>query len=151
VRFGSHAALVLSLLMLGFAGCGEDEKSNASWSGPPAPAADGTVDVAGFRDFEAEVEESWENAPALAAGQFLRLDRRTATVTTIDARSGPEGTGPAAVTITLDGILDDSVRSERWMLSFAPEGSTFRLSEARRAQRCREGRGHTTYSAEPCV
>jgi hypothetical protein len=147
----TYAALALALVALGLAGCGEDEESGASWDGPPAPAADGTVDVRGFDEYASEVDETWEKAPALAAGQFLRLDTRTATLTSIDARSGPEGLGPTAVTVTLDGVPDDSVRTERWQLAFASEAGTYRLEQARWAQRCREGRGHLTFSAEPCV
>jgi hypothetical protein len=152
VRPRLYAAL-LSLLALGLAGCGDsrDHSSSASWSGPPKPSADGTAGVQGFADFAASVDETWEKSPALAAGEFLRLDQTTATLTTIAARSGPEGMGPVEVTVTLDGLLDDSIRSERWQLTFAPEDSTYRLSEARWAQRCRHGRGHTAFSAEPCV
>lgn len=146
----SAALLVASALVL--AGCGGgDQGSSASWDGPPRPAADGGVDVAGFDDYATQVDESWEQTPALAAGAFLRLDRRTATITTISSRSGPEGVGPTVVTVTLDGLLDDSVRAERWELAFEPVDSTYRLSAARWAQRCRAGRGHTAFSAEPCV
>jgi hypothetical protein len=152
VREGSCAAFVLALAMLALAGCGgSGNGSSASWDGPPTPGPAGTVDVEGFDEYAAAVDESWENAPPLAAGEFLRLDRRTAAVTTIAARSGPEGGGPSIVTVTLDGLLDDSVRSERWQLTFVPVDSSYRLSEARRAQRCRAGRGHAAFSAEPCV
>ena len=147
----TYAALALSLVALGLAGCGEDEESGASWEGPPATVADGTVDVAGFADYSSEVDEPWEKSPALAAGEFLRLDTRTATLTSIVARSGPEGVGPTAVTVTLDGVLDDSVRAERWQLMFTPENGTYRLDQARWAQRCREGRGHLAFGAEPCL
>jgi hypothetical protein len=97
------------------------------------------------------VDETWEKAPALAAGEFLRLDQTTATSTTIDARSGPEGVGPTAVTVTLEGLPDDSIRSERWQLTFVPEDSTYRLSQARWAQRCRPNRGHQTFDPKRCV
>jgi hypothetical protein len=136
---------------LGLVGCGDEKNVGATWSGPPEPSAAGTVDVSGFGEYEADVAENWESAPALAAGQFLRLDQRTAATTTIEARSGPEGTGPTTVTVTLDGLLDDSVRSERWELVFVPEDSTFRLSDARWSQRCRPGRGHQTFGPQRCV
>lgn len=143
-----QVALAVVALVLG--GCGGDESS--SWDGPPAAGADGSVEVRGFDDYAADVDERWEKAPTLAAGEFLRLDRRTAAVTTIAARSGPEGVGSSIVTVTLDGLPDDSVRSERWQLAFAPwDAGTFRLSRARWAQRCRTGRGHSAFSAEPCV
>jgi hypothetical protein len=147
-----HAALVLSFVMLGLSGCGGgDGESGASWDGPPAPAADGSVDVEGFNEFASEVDETWEKAPALAAGEFLRLDTRTASSTSIEAESGPEGLGPTTVTVTLDGLADDSIRSERWELEFASDDGAYRLTQARWAQRCHEGRGHTEFSTEPCV
>ena len=149
MRLAACAALVLAVCALALAGCGHDHPS-ASWAGPPAPST-GRVDVQGFADYAASVDETWEQAPALAAGEFRRLDRKVATLTSIDARSGPEGTGPVAVTVTLDGLLDDSVRTERWQLAFVPEDDSYRLSEGRWAQRCRAGRGHDVFSAEPCV
>jgi hypothetical protein len=148
----THAAAFIAASALALAGCGgSGNGSSASWDGPPAPAADGSVDAQGFDDYAAGVDETWEKAPALAAGEFLRLDGRTAAVTTISARSGPEGVGPTIVTVMLDGVPDDSVRSERWQLAFEPSGSNYRLSRARWAQRCRAGRGHVAFSAEPCV
>jgi hypothetical protein len=146
------AALALAFAVLTAAGCGGGgDDSAASWDGPPKPAADASVDVSGFTDYAQSVDELWESSPAMAAGEFLRLDQKTATVTTIDARSGPEGTGPTAVTVTLEGLADDSVRSERWLLTFTPVDDSYELSQARWAQRCRPGRGHPAYSAEPCV
>ena len=37
---------------------------------------------------------------------------------TIDAKAGPEGGGNQTVVVTLEGIPDDSVRTERWTLGF---------------------------------
>jgi hypothetical protein len=151
VRTLAYAALVL-LGALAVAGCGDgDDEASASWGGPQAAAADGSVDVQGFADYAASVDENWEASPTLAAGEFLRLDRRAATITSLVARSGPEGMGPSVVTVTLDGLPDDSVRAERWTLTFAPEDGTYRLAQARRAQRCRSGRGHAGFSAERCI
>ena len=69
----------------------------------------------------------------------------------IDGLASAEGTGPEAVVVTLDGVLDDSVRAQRWMLTFTPQGDVYELTEARLAQRCRPGRGHQGFSPEPCV
>ena len=107
--------------------------------------------VGSFVDYAKNVDAAWKGSAAMAAAEFLRLDGRTAARTTIVGRASAEGGGPETVTVTLDGLPDDSVRAERWMLSFVPEGETYRLTEARRAQRCRPGRGHTAFSAEPCV
>lgn len=145
--------VILLLCALALAGCdGSGDDSEAAWSGPPAPSADGTVSVDGFVEYQDGVDEPWERSAALAAGEFLRLDERTATRTTIDARAeSGEGGGPQVVVVTLDGLLDDSVRAERWTLRFEQEDDVYVLTEALREQRCRPGRGHQGYSPAACV
>jgi hypothetical protein len=71
--------------------------------------------------------------------------------TTIAGRSEGEGGGPRGVTVTLDGLLDDSVRAERWLLLFEPSGETYVLSSAVRTLQCNPGRGHEEFTAEPCL
>jgi hypothetical protein len=109
------------------------------------------VAVDGFDEYTADVEETWEGSAAMAATEFLRLDERTATATTIEASSSGEGEGPQTVVVTLDGLLDDSVRAERWTLTFVPEDEVYRLTEASWAQRCQADRGHQDFSPEPCI
>ena len=87
----------------------------------------------------------------MAAAEFLRLDERRVSRTTIDGKASSEGTGPQTVTVTLDGLADDSVRAERWSLAFEPDGETYRLTTALREQRCQPNRGHQTFSADDCV
>lgn len=140
-----------SLLAAGaLAGCG-DEEAAATWDGPPAPDAEGRVQVDGFVAYQEDVDERWERAPALAAGEFLRLDERTAARTTIEGTAQAEGAGPQTVVVTLDGLLDDSVRAERWTLAFERVGEAYRLASARRDLRCQPGRGHDEFSPEPCL
>ena len=56
------------------------------------------------------------------------------------------------VVVTLDGIPDDSVRSERWTLGFeeAADG-VYALTGALRELRCHEGRGHQDFAGEVCL
>ena len=147
VRIRSCAALVLSLAAL--AGCGGDD--DATWDGPPDPSADGSVAVAGFVKYAQDVDEAWEASPAASAAEFLRLDEEDASHTTIDEQRTGEGAGPATVVVTLDGLLDDSVRAARWTLSFEQVDSTYRLTSARWAQRCQPERGHQDFTPERCV
>jgi hypothetical protein len=147
VRPLAYAALCLAALAL--AGCGKGD--SATWAGPPDPEADGTVAVEEFAAYQQDVEEPWEGSAAMAAAEFLRLDERTATTTTIAGQAGPEGTGPETVTVTLDGLLDDSVRAERWTLEFEPDGENYALTQATWAQRCQPGRGHQEFSPELCT
>lgn len=145
-----HAAPLLAAVSLALTGCGGDGGGRV-WAGPPEPGADGTVAVDGFAAFQDEVDEPWERSAATAAAEFLRLDRRTAQRTVIEGTAGAEGTGPHTVVVTLDGLLDDSVRAERWRLGFAQEGDVYRLTSALRELRCWPGRGHEDFAPAPCV
>jgi hypothetical protein len=149
VRLLRGTALVLCIAALG--GCSGNGDAEATWGGPPDPAADGTVAVDGFAEFAAGVEEQWEGSAAMAAAEFLRLDEQEAIRTTIAGTASPEGTGPETVVVTLDGLLDDSVRAQRWTLTFVPDEDVYELTGAQWAQRCQPGRGHQGFSPEPCV
>ena len=149
MRLLACAAFLVPALAL--AGCGDDGSDEASWPGPPDASADGTVAVDGFAEFTAGIEEHWEGSAAMSAGEFLRLDEREASRTTIAGVASPEGAGPETVVVTLDGLLDDSVRAQRWTLTFVPEDGVYRLTEARWAQRCQPERGHQDFSPEPCI
>jgi hypothetical protein len=150
VRLVAYAAsLLLAAGALG--GCGNDVDVELVWGGPPDPDTGGAVSVDGFAGFQDNVDEHWERSPTMAAAEFLRLDERKASRMTIDGKSSAEGMGPQTVMVTLDGLLDDSIRSERWTLAFEPEGETYRLTAALREQRCQPNRGHQEFSAEDCV
>jgi hypothetical protein len=123
------------------AGCGGGSRSE--WPGPPPPAADGRVPVDGF-------EEAGSSPEALAAA-FLRLDEQRGATTSLVTTEPPEGATRATVVATLDGLLDDSVEAVRYVLVVAKGDDGWRLESARRAQRCRAGRGHAGFSADPCV
>jgi hypothetical protein len=148
VRLVAYAALFLGLVAL--AGC-DGNGGGESWGGPPDPAADGTVAVDGFADFQADVDQRWERSAEMAAAEFLRLDERTAVRTTIEGAGQGEGGGPRTVSVTLDGLLDDSVRAERWTLVFRSEDGSYVLESAVRTMRCHPGRGHDDFTPEPCV
>ena len=149
MRLIACAALLLAAASL--AACGNDVEVELVWGGPPEPNSAGIVSTDGFASFQENVDEHWERSAAMAAAEFLRLDERTVVRTTIDAKASSEGTGPQVVTVTLDGLLDDSVRAERWSLAFEPDGETYRLTTALREQRCQPNRGHQSFSADDCV
>lgn len=150
MRLLACAALTVASLLL--AGCGNDVDVELVWGGPPDAEPGGAVSTEGFSGFQQEVDAEWERSPAMAAGIFLRLDERTAARTTIDAKAGPEGGGDQIVTVTLDGLADDSVRTERWTLGFEEqEDGVYALTGALREVRCHEGRGHQDFAGEACV
>ena len=144
-------ATVLATLALAAAGCGDDDGGDASWSGPPDPTADGSVAVEGFNSYLEDVDASWEGSPAMIAAELVRLDERTAARTTIAEQTSAEGAGPATVVVTLDGLLDDSVRAERWTVAMEQSGDVYRVVSARRDLRCQPGRGHQAFTPERCA
>ena len=144
--------LLVFCAALALAGCGSDVDVELVWGGPPDAEPGGAVSAEGFAGFQEEVDEEWERSPAMAATVFLRLDERRAARTTIDAKAGPEGEGGQTVVVTLDGLADDSVRTERWTLGFEEAGDgTYVLTGALRELRCHEGRGHEDFAGESCV
>jgi hypothetical protein len=143
----SVRALAACAAALALVGCSADEPM---WPGAE-PAPDGSIPTEEFADYAADVDERWERSPALVAAEFLRLDEDTSPSTTIEADTGPEGGGPAEVTVTLDRLLDDSVRTRLYDLELAREGETWRLERATWSQICRPGRGHQDPSPEPCL
>ena len=145
----TYAALSLSALAL--AGCGSNVDVELVWGGPPEPGAGGVVSVDGFAGYQASIDQPWEHSAAMAAAGFLRLDERKAARTTIDGKASAEGSGPQTVVVTLDGLLDDSVRAERWTLGFEETDGVYTLTAALRVQRCQPGRGHQDFSADDCV
>jgi hypothetical protein len=150
VRLVPYAAPVFAAVAL-LTACDGNGDGGPAWTGPPEPNESGVVEVEGFATHQESVEEHWEGSAAMAAAEFLRLDERTAARTSIEGTAAAEGTGPATVVVTLDGLFDDSVRAERWTLDFVPEGDEYELTAATWAQRCQPGRGHQEFSPEPCV
>jgi hypothetical protein len=140
------AALTLVLAALA-AGCGDDVEVELVWGGPPTPGPGGAVSTQGFSGFQQEVDEDWERSPAMAAAVFLRLDERTASRTTIDAKAGPEGGGDQTVVVTLDGLADDSVT----LGCEEAAGGVYALTGALRELRCHEGRGQQDFAGEACT
>ena len=145
VRIFAYAALLSAAAAL--EGCGGE----AAEVGPPTMEPDGTASVDEFVEYAKAVDEDWERSAVMSAAEFLRLDERTVARTSIEGTASAEGVGPEAVIVTLDGLFDDSIRAERWTLMFEPDGETYRLTEAKWAQRCQPGRGHQEFSTELCV
>jgi hypothetical protein len=139
-----------ALTVLALAGCGGGQLES-EWSGPPKPAADGSLGAKAFDDYLDEYED-YATSPEALATEFLRLDEQTAASRTLATTGAPEGGGDrATVTATLAGLPDDSVEAARYVLVVAKGKGGWRLDSAIRSQRCRAGRGHRDFSAEPCV
>jgi hypothetical protein len=155
VKFASVALVAVALL----AGCGsdDDEGSDAStgtvpttapmaWAGPPQPAEDGTISVAGFNEYaQQELPES-KRVPRELALEFLQVESPPYDLV--------EATRPGGTTVTVqrDNLEDDSVRAQRYTLEFALfSGGVVNLSSARVDYQCQPNRGHQNFSPELCL
>lgn len=126
---------------------------SASWAGLPQPLpADGALPVDAFNAYAEGVDEPWERSLLGTADEFVGRDATDGSDISFEAATGPEGAGPATVTLLLDGLLDDSIRARRYELTLSRrDDGTWRVDAAGWAQRCNEGRGHQAFSPEPCV
>jgi hypothetical protein len=141
-------AAVLVLAACGSSGGGD----KAIWPGPPKAGADGHLEISGFNDFLAGDGKEFAASPIAAVTEFLRLDESTASAITVRATSPGEVRSFSEVVATLDGLLDDSVRTARYTVELKrTDSNAWRLRAADWAQRCRAGRGHQDFSPEPCV
>lgn len=117
----------------------------------PLPA-DGTLRVDAFNAYTESIDEPWERDLAALTNAFVEAGASDATQRSFQATSGPEGGGPASASLLLDGLLDDSVRSQRYDLELSRrDDGTWRIDSAAWAQRCQEGRGHQAFTPEPCL
>jgi hypothetical protein len=146
------AALVGALALaavLAVGGCGGDDDEPERWPGPGEGL--GRLDVAAFNEYAEEADETWRRAPALTASEFARVDTAEARVTTVAATTGPEGGPRATATVTLDGLLDDSVRARRYVLGLTrDDDGDWQLESALATQRCWPRRGHQGFAPTAC-
>jgi hypothetical protein len=155
-------AAFLSLLAL-VAGCGygDDEDEGAPRSDAPAQAVprvpspeDGTgrLPVDDFNEFVEEARPAFATSALRTALEFANAGEGQSALTSVEAREGPEGnSGEATVTVTREGLADDSVHAVRYeILLERTEEGTWRLRSARRLQRCQPERGHQGFSAQLC-
>ena len=91
-------------------------------------------------------------SPVRATIEFVRLkDPRALTTTVREQAPRLENPPTVRVTLTEDGLPDDSIRAVRFVLEFRRTGRRWELESARRTQRCQPGRRHQGFSAKPCV
>jgi hypothetical protein len=112
----------------------------------------GTVDVAPFNDYLASASVPVNRSPCDAARVLLHLDRPRQDGETASVDVDPEGAANATVTVTIEGIADDSIAAVRYVLGFEDYGNdAIRLATGSWSQRCQPGRGHEDFTAELCV
>lgn len=116
----------------------------------PLPRAPSPRDAAAFNVWAAKHEHA-RDLPLLVAHAFADTEARNVTLA-VSYASG-EAALSATATVTLEGLLDDSVRAEEHVLDFARDAveAAWRLTQATRRVRCWPGRGHAELSTAPCT
>jgi hypothetical protein len=153
------AGLLVPLVLA--AGCGYGNDSDDEQTSPqtqavpqlPEPGEDGTLPVEHFNDFVEDARPAFAVSALRTAIEFADADEGQAATTSVLASEGPEGGGDeASVTVTRDGLADDSVRAVRYVIELERgEDGTWRLRSAQRLQRCQPERGHQDFSPQLCT
>jgi hypothetical protein len=69
----------------------------------------------------------------------------------IQVNEGSESPSASRVTVLRDGLLDDSVRGERWDITFSRNANgAWTIKEVKRAWRCWRGPQTDRFAATPC-
>ncbi|MEO0778663.1 MAG: hypothetical protein AAF146_19005 [Bacteroidota bacterium] len=130
-------------------------------SSPPPPPSPESLETKGqvmsFTAFNEEVAQAreagqaWTESPLTVALQFVgaQFDCREKTVA-VKSLSGGEVFDKVLVTVTEDGLLDDSVSASKAIIRMERQNGFWRISSARQVWRCWEGRGHVEYSNAAC-
>lgn len=144
----------LLLVVLALTACmGDDGGDQAAPTIPAEPprAVDPGPAMRFVNASAARARNGWAQSPINTAARFLSvvgLDARVSAITVPSAELGRR----AVVTITQEGLLDDSVRAVRYRLVLRRRADgTWRIFSAVRTQRCWAGRGHEDFSDELCV
>lgn len=138
------------LLALALTGCMSDGTTTTTVGVEP-PAADFGVAMRFVNANAARARRGWARSPITTAARFVSIVGTDAESTSITVPS-PEIGNRVLVTVTQEGLLDDSVRAVRYRLLMRrrPDG-TWRIFSVERTQRCWAGRGHEQFTAAPCV
>lgn len=116
---------------------------------------DETLDIATYNRTiinAARQNQPWVRSPmetaVRLAGEFTEMRSRTLEMQTPSAEGGDKLT----LTVTNEGLLDDSVRAERFIFELEKNRSGIWLvTSARKSWACWPGRGHEDFSAAPCL
>ena len=124
-------------------------ETSPTTTGPTGVPASGTLPVAAFNAQAERVDEPWERDLRQVTDRFLALPPQESGSSSFQGTSSND-TG--SVSLLVEGLGDDSVRSRRYELAFTRrDDGTWKVESATWSQRCQPNRGHQTFSAEPCV
>ncbi|MCE9665409.1 hypothetical protein LY622_18455 [Halomonas sp. M5N1S17] len=108
------------------------------WQAEASPAGGGTLPANDYQLIELPEVEATEDPVALARRHYGMREFNPVTVETVTQRMRQDG--DILVTLSLDGLKDDSVRAMRYRLIFNPASKgRWQLGEVGRQQQCRRG------------
>ena len=117
----------------------------------PLPV-DGRLPVDAFNAHAESVDEPWERDVSALTHAYVEAGASDAAQLSFRVTSSGEDRTPASASLTLDGLLDDSVRAQRYELELSRrDDGTWKIESASWAQRCQEDRGHQAFSPAPCL
>jgi hypothetical protein len=159
-RIAGRALLLLLALVLG-AGCGygdDGEEQDPAPQAQPVPGVPepgdetGSLSVDEFNDFLEEARPTFATSALRTAIEFAHVGEGQTATTSVVAFEGPEGgADEASVTVTREGLADDSTRALQYELVLErADDESWRLRSARRTQRCQPGRGSQEFSTKLC-
>jgi hypothetical protein len=153
--------LALLVLAAGCAGYGADDEEptrepTSTQAAPPVPQPQdgtGSLPVADFNAFLDRAQPAFASSALQTGIEFANAGEGQAASTSVEVEQGVEGnSGEASVTVTREGLADDSVRAVRYELVLDRNGDgTWRVRSATRLQRCHQGRGHQDFSPQLCT
>jgi hypothetical protein len=160
MRLAGLSLLVAAALLAAGCGYGDDDDDDQS-AAPPTQATprvpeprggSGSLPVDEFNSFVEQSRPAFATSALRTAIEFANAGDGTAATTSVVALQGPEGNADeASVTVTRDGLADDSVRALRYRIVLErADDRSWRLQSAQRTQRCHEGRGSQEFSTKLC-
>jgi hypothetical protein len=147
-------AILALLLATGVAACGggDDTAAPTSWNGPERPYPEnGVLPVEEFQAYAESVDEDWERDPQALAREYTRLQETGAESAPEEPKISLSELDGDTLTVTRDGLADDSVAAERYVLELEQDGDTWSLVSARWEQRCQAMRGHEEFGPGLCL
>lgn len=138
-----------------------NDVANSNPSQKEDKADDNKVELLGseldFSEFNLSIQKAnkagaeWTSSPLSIMLKFTGADVDSNVKSIRSKKLGPgENIENVMVTVEEDGLMDDSVSGTMSILRMKKVEGVWQVYKATRAWKCWKGRGHQTYSGEPC-
>jgi len=134
--------LVIFALAIGIASC-ETKDDTDSFI---------TEDVQRYNEKIKEAQRSadtWASDPGTITRQLFG-DVGEGTSLSLSVEYKNDDINTAMVTLTAEGLADDSVYGEKRIITFAKKSGVWTIKDIRVGWRCQQGRGHQNYAGKLC-